>query len=56
MEETLHTSATSVGVVVRHDSRIAGPTTLDDALLALARIAAELMLDLRSDEVATAMA
>ena len=56
MEETLHTSATSVGVVVRHDSRITGPATLDDALLALARIAAELMLDLRSDEVATATA
>lgn len=56
MEEILHTSAPSVAVVVKHDSRIAGPATLDDALLALARIAAELMLDLGSKEVATAAA
>ena len=56
MEEILHTSATSVAVVVKHDSNIAGPATFDDALLALSRIAAELMLDLSSKEVITAAA
>lgn len=49
MKNTRLTSATNVVVV--HDSSIVGPATIDDALQALARIAAEVMLDLTISEV-----
>jgi hypothetical protein len=56
MEKISQTSITSVQVVVEHDSTIAGPTCLGDAIEALGRIAAELLLDLKANEVASVAA
>ena len=53
MEKISHTSTTGVQVVVEYDSTIAGPTCLGDAIEALGRIAAELLLDLKTSEVAS---
>ncbi len=51
MKNTLHSSTRRGGVVVQHDSTISGPVALGDAMLALGRIAAELLLDLNNGEV-----
>ncbi len=51
MKNTFHSSAHRSGVVVQHDSTISGPAALGDAMLALGRIAAELLLDLNNSEV-----
>jgi hypothetical protein len=51
MQTTPNTSAHRGGIVVEHDDAIAGPCCLDDALMGLARIAAELLLDLNTREV-----
>ena len=51
MKNTLHSSTRRGGVVVQYDNTIAGPVALGDAMLALGRIAAELLLDLNNSEV-----
>lgn len=51
MKNNLHTSIRRGGVVVQYDNTIAGPVALGDAMLALGRIAAELLLDLNNSEV-----
>ena len=56
MEKISHTSTTGGQVVVEHDSAMAGPTCLGDAIEALGRIAAELLLDLNASEVASVAA
>ncbi len=56
MEKISHTSTTGGQVVVEHDNTIAGPTCLGDAIEALGRIAAELLLDLNASEVASVAA
>ncbi|MBW8078549.1 MAG: hypothetical protein GJU76_10850 [Gallionella sp.] len=51
MKNTLQSSTRRGGVVVQHDNTISGPACLGDAMSALARIAAELLLDLNNSEV-----
>ncbi len=56
MEKISHPSTTGSQVVVEHDSSIVGPTCVGDAIEALGRIAAELLLDLNASEVASVAA
>ncbi|MDH2902338.1 MAG: hypothetical protein PXZ08_00100 [Actinomycetota bacterium] len=51
MDKSSPSSTHRSGVVVQHDSTISGPVALGDAMLALGRIAAELLLDLNNSEV-----
>jgi hypothetical protein len=51
MEKISHTRTRRGGVVVQHDNAILGPACLGDAMSALGRIAAELLLDLNVSEV-----
>jgi hypothetical protein len=51
MKNTLQSSIRQGGVVVQHDNAVSGPACLGDAMPALARIAAELLLDLNISEV-----
>ena len=51
MKNTLHSSTHRNGVVVEYDNTILGPVALGDAMLALGRMAAELLLDLNNSEV-----